>query len=235
MANRRITTLVLWDVDHTLIETGGVGREIFADAFAHAVGRPMEQMAEVSGRTEPDIFRETAELHGVEVDQELFEKFAEQLAKGYEERAEEMRQRGRALPGAAEALEALAADPRVAQSVLTGNIRPAAETKLRVFGLDRRIDFEAGAYGSDDGVRPRLVTIAQRRAAERYGMVFDAATTVLIGDTPSDVATGREGGARVIAVASGKSTADELRDAGADLVLEDLVDLEALREGLALR
>ncbi|MCP2337949.1 HAD family hydrolase [Actinomadura rupiterrae] len=225
--------LVLWDVDHTLMETGGVGREVFADAFAQAVGQPMEQMAEVSGRTEPDIFRETAELHGVKVTAEMFEAFSEHLAKGYRDRVPEMQQRGRALPGAAKALAVLAEEPGVVQSVLTGNIRPVAETKLAAFGLDEHLDFEAGAYGSDDAVRPRLVAIAQKRAATRYETAFDATTTILIGDTPSDITTAHQGGARIIAVASGKSSATELSSAGADVVLTDLRDLDRLMAGLA--
>ncbi|MFC4906912.1 HAD family hydrolase [Actinomadura gamaensis] len=224
--------LVLWDVDHALIETGGVGREVFADAFAQAVGRSMEQMAEVSGRTEPDIFRETAELHGVDVTEELFDAFSEHLAKGYRDRVQEMQRRGRALPGAAEALAALAEESGLVQSVLTGNIRAVAETKLAAFD-DEHLDFEAGAYGSDDAVRPRLVAIAQQRAATRYKTVFDATTTILIGNTPSDITTAHQGGARVVAVASGKSSAAELRSAGAESVLTDLCDLDRLLAGLA--
>lgn len=233
MTNPPPTRLVLWDVDHTLIETGGVGREIFAEAFAHAVGRPMEKMAEVSGRTEPDIFRETAELHGIRVTTELFNAFANQLAKGYRDRLTEMRRRGRVLPGAAEALAALAADTTIVQSVLTGNIRPVAETKLAAFDLDEHLDFEAGAYGSDDAVRPHLVAIAQQRAAARYETTFDPTNTILIGDTPSDVTTAHQGGAQIIAVASGKSTSTELSSAGAEKVLTSLSNPDSLIAALA--
>lgn len=95
--------LVLWDIDHTLIETGGVGREVFAAAFAAVTGRPMERMAEVSGRTGLAIFRETLELHGISPSQVSFPDFAQLLTRGYLERAHEMRARGRVLPGAADA------------------------------------------------------------------------------------------------------------------------------------
>ncbi|MFC5186950.1 HAD family hydrolase [Actinomadura harenae] len=233
MANPPLVRLVLWDVDHTLMETGGVGRKVFADAFANATGRPMGAMAEVSGRTEPDIFRETAELHGVPITTELFDTFATQLAEGYQDQIEEMRKRGRALPGAAAALAALAKDTTIVQSVLTGNIRPVAETKLTAFGLDEHVDFEAGAYGSDDAVRPHLVRIAQQRAAARYGTTFDSTNTILIGDTPSDVTTARQGGARIVAVASGSSTPAELRFAGAEVALTDLSNLDGLIAALA--
>lgn len=109
--------LVLWDVDHTLIETGGIGRMVFAAAFEQATGHPMQRMADVTGRTEPDIFRETLALHGIEDRGDYFDTFAAAQAEGYEKRADAMRKRGRALDGAAAALAALAETPAV-QSVL---------------------------------------------------------------------------------------------------------------------
>jgi phosphoglycolate phosphatase len=220
--------LALWDIDHTLVSTGGVGREVFRDAFEQATGRPMERMAEVSGRTEPDIFAETLTLHGIEPSDQHFARFAEALAAGYEAKVPVLRQRGRALPGAAAALEALDSVPGVMQSVLTGNLKPVAITKLAAFGLDRYLDFEVGAYGSDDSVRANLVEIARQRAASKYHVALDEASTVLIGDTPSDVATARQGGAAVIAVASGRSDVAELQAAGAGIVLADLTDTAAL-------
>ena len=108
------------------------------------------------------------------------------------------------------------------QSVLTGNTRPAAEIKLRTFDLDRYLDFDIGAYGTDDDTRANLVKIARQRAETAHGSRFDAAATVLIGDTPNDVIAARDGGARVIAVATGSDSAGELADAGADTVLKDL-------------
>ena len=108
------------------------------------------------------------------------------------------------------------------QSVLTGNTRPAAEIKLRTFGLDRYLDFDSGAYGTDDDTRANLVKIARQRAEAAHGSRFDAAATVLIGDTPNDVIAARDGGARIIAIASGSNSTDQLAAAGADTVLENL-------------
>lgn len=99
--------LVLWDVDHTLIETGGVGREVFAAAFAEVTGTPMKDMAEVSGRPELVIFGETLDMHGIPRSDDYFERFIDLQAGDYEERAHEMRLRGRVLPGALNALQAL--------------------------------------------------------------------------------------------------------------------------------
>ncbi|MGH8887083.1 MAG: HAD family hydrolase [Egibacteraceae bacterium] len=220
--------LILWDVDHTLIAPRGVGREIYASAFARVFGRPMQQQGTWSGRTETDIFRDTARLHGIEPSREHMERFFDELAKGYVDRSAALMQRGQAMPGAADALSALAQLPGVVQTVLTGNIRPVAVTKLATFGLADHIDFDVGAYGSDSSDRGVLVTLARDRAESAYGKSFLPETTVLIGDTPNDVRAGVRGGVRVVAVASGRSSPDELRAAGADVVLPDLTDLELL-------
>jgi phosphoglycolate phosphatase len=111
---------------------------------------------------------------------------------------------------------------------LSGNLRSVAQVKLETFGLDGGLDLDVGAYGSDDTVRSRLVPIAQCRAGRKYQASFDAQATVLIGDTPADARAGHEGGARVVAVASGRNTVDELSQAGAEVVLLDLHDSERL-------
>jgi phosphoglycolate phosphatase-like HAD superfamily hydrolase len=128
------------------------------------------------------------------------------------------------LPGAAEVLTALARVPGVVQTVLTGNLRAVAVVKLRVFGLHRHIDFEVGAYGEDDPERTKLVAIAQHRSGVKYETEFTLRNTVIVGDTKNDVTAADVGGAKIIAVASGRDSLAELRDAGAEVVLPDLVD-----------
>lgn len=221
-------TLVLWDVDHTLMETGGVGGELFSAAFEQATGRALEHAATVTGRTEPAIFKETAERQGIAWSTELFNRYADLLARGYRQRVAELSRRGRALPGAAAAIAALAGSDAVVQSVLTGNLRPVAQVKLETFGLDSGLDLDVGAYGSDDLVRARLVGIARVRAGRKCEARFDGGATVLVGDTPGDVEAALDGGARIVAVASGRNTADELRQAGARIVLPDLQDTDGL-------
>jgi phosphoglycolate phosphatase-like HAD superfamily hydrolase len=104
--------LVLWDIDHTLIDTGGVGREIYQEAFEQVTERPMKRQADISGRTEPDIFQDTLALHDLEPSEESLERFADAMAAGYSAKMPLMRQRGHGLPGAAEALAALDQVPR---------------------------------------------------------------------------------------------------------------------------
>src|SRR5260370_30860491 len=102
------TTLVLWDIDHTLIDSGGVGGKVYAAAFEKVTGRRLEHMAELSGRTEPVIFHETLQLHGIDDPGDLFDRFAEEQARGYAEHADDLRTKGRVLPRPAQALSTLA-------------------------------------------------------------------------------------------------------------------------------
>jgi phosphoglycolate phosphatase-like HAD superfamily hydrolase len=117
---------------------------------------------------------------------------------------------------------------RVVQSVLTGNVRPMAEMKLGALGLDAHLDLEVGAYGESHEVRAELVHLARGNAARRYGTGFSGAATVLVGDTPLDVAAALETGARVVAVATGGTTAARLAESGAHAVLPDLTDTDAV-------
>jgi phosphoglycolate phosphatase len=222
------TTLVLWDIDHTLIETRGIGGQVYAEAFAKVTGRTLEKMPELAGRTEPVIFREALKINGIEPGKDLYPEFAAEQARGYLAHLDELRARGRALPGAADALRVLSERNDVLQSVLTGNTRPSSEIKLRAFDLDRYLDFDIGAYGTDDDTRANLVGIARQRAEKAYGVNFDGDATVLIGDTPNDVAAAQASGARIIAMATGKDTAAALAEAGARTVLPDLTDAPAV-------
>ncbi|MEU1566230.1 HAD hydrolase-like protein [Streptomyces mirabilis] len=213
--------LVLWDIDHTLIDTRGVGRELSATAFLRTTGQPMRQQAKIDGITEQVIFRETARLHGMDTDRSDFERFARALTEAHLRQAAELRERGHALPGAAAALNALDAYG-IQQTVVSGNVRSVSEIKLQVFGLDQHILWELGAYGEDSDARAELVRLCLQRADT---LAKDA---VLIGDTPADVEGAQANNVRVIAVASGRSSESSLRDAGAQAVLPDLRDTELL-------
>ncbi|WP_410669446.1 HAD family hydrolase [Amycolatopsis sp. cmx-4-68] len=223
-------TLVLWDVDHTLIETRGVGRAIYDRAFPAATGRPLAKLAQISGRTELDIMAESLRVNGLEPTDEAVQKLADALVQGYEDARDELATTGRALPGAHEALEQLAADPTIHQGILTGNLREVARIKLEVFGLDQYLDFESSAYGDDHADRPELVRIAQERAEAQSGARFELRDIVLIGDTPNDVKAALTAGVRVIGVATGKSTEAELAKAGASAVVSGLADVARLIE-----
>ncbi|WP_433499145.1 HAD family hydrolase [Sphaerimonospora sp. CA-214678] len=221
-------TLVLWDIDHTLITTGGLSRDIYADAFRAVTGQTLRQVANMAGRTERAIATDTLRLHHIEVSDQLLTTLGLALAEAFLTYETALKEHGRALDGAREVLAALADRTDVVQSVLTGNMESIAIGKLKAFGLDHFVDFEVGAYGMDHEERPELVRPAQERAARKYGQAFTAGNTVLIGDTPNDVLAGHLGGARVIAVATGTYDAAALREAGAEIVLTDLGDTPAV-------
>ena len=122
--------------------------------------------------------------------------------------------------------------PEIIQSVLSGNIKPNAIARLSVFGLDSYIDFEVGGYGSDNHVPGNLIGLARERAWMKYGVQLGKAETVLIGSTLRDVRTGLNGGAHVVSIATGPDSMDALHSAGADIVLPDLRDTDAVAEAV---
>ncbi|MGW4896015.1 HAD family hydrolase [Kitasatospora sp. NPDC004240] len=230
------TVLVLWDIDRTLVYVGETDRAVYREAFREVVGRDATKLPERgTGRTMPLAVREL--LAANDVDRRDTEPFAGQIVALLPEllaaRTEQLRSDGRLMPGATAALAAVDAHPDLVPTVVTGNLQQSAEIKLRAFGLDRYVDLTLGGFASDDSHRPALVDVAQCRAAARYGTPFDRSSTVIIGDSLEDVRTGAEGGAGVIAVASGTTSADQLAEAGADRVLDSLRDPQAVLRAIA--
>jgi phosphoglycolate phosphatase len=220
--------LVLWDIDRTLLFAGGVDKGVWRSVCSRLVGHPVDNLGATSGRTDPQILLEAFQLAGLDeaqarrlLPEALRLEAAELVAK-----QDELRAKGHELPGAKAALAALGDQPGVVQSVLTGNIRPNAVLKLRTFDLDRYLKLDIGAYGSDNPHRPTLVRVARQRAIAALGLAFDESTTILIGDSARDVEAGRIGGARVIAVATGRTDVQALRAVGAHVVLRDLADTD---------
>jgi phosphoglycolate phosphatase len=237
-----VSLLVLWDVDHTLLDAGGAGIQLIRRAFTEMFGRDFPHTLALAGRTDRAIQLEVLTRSGVPDPQgELpaFQRLVEGLAP---QLGGLVRESGRALPGATEALTAVAAlaarpdgrgrpdhsgpDHRgpLLQSVLTGNMQATAAAKLAALDLDRFLDLRVGAYGDAHEIRADLVPLARARAAAAYGGDFAGRATVLIGDTPLDIEAAQLAGARSIAVASGGFSAAELAAAGADTVLPSLAD-----------
>jgi phosphoglycolate phosphatase len=218
--------LVLWDVDGTLVDSARIGRDAFVEAFEQVVGHPPAQIVPFAGRTDLEIAHDMLETSGLSDGEALLDHFEEELVAAMAARLDELTERGRALPGTAEALERLDAEPGVIQSLLTGNVERNAMLKLQPFGLARWIEFGCGGYGSDHRVRGELVAIARARAEQAHDIAIAPPDVVLVGDTPLDVAAAREGGARAIAVATGPYDEDALAESGADVVLPDLADTD---------
>ena len=220
--------LVLWDIDGTLVDSAKLGRDAFLVAFERITGAPPAQLVPFAGRTDLEIAVDLLEQSGVAPDDGVVDAFEDALAGAMAELEEELRRRGRAYPGAHEALARLGREPGVVQGLLTGNIPANARVKLGAVGLDGLVDFDIGGYGSDHRVRSELVAIACARAEGKLGVSVPPERAVLVGDTPLDVAAAHAGGAHAIGVATGPFSVRELEEAGAESVLPDLRDAEQL-------
>jgi phosphoglycolate phosphatase-like HAD superfamily hydrolase len=130
------------------------------------------------------------------------------------------------MPGVRALLDALIDRPDAYLALLTGNYETGAQLKLEHFDLWRY--FRCGAFGDGAADRNGLVPKALARVAACGGPAFASSDAVVIGDTPLDVACAKAGGARLIAVATGNHSVDELRAAGADVVFEDLSDTRSV-------
>ncbi|MFJ8793070.1 HAD family hydrolase [Streptomyces sp. NPDC102462] len=213
--------IVLWDIDHTLIENAGVSKEIYAAAFTALSRREPTEPAHTEGRTDRLIMRGMFLRDGLLVPE--WSDIETALARAGHERLDELRLRGSALPGVHEALKAASVMSGWVSSVLTGNIAANALVKLSAFGLDSLLDLSVGAYGADAELRPELVAVARERTQRLRGVARDV-PAVLVGDTPRDVEAALATGAGIVAVASGIHSPEELAAAGAPEILPDLSD-----------
>ncbi len=135
---------------------------------------------------------------------------------------------GEALPGVRPLLARLAAADGVHQTLLTGNTMANAVVKVTAFGLQRWLDLDIGAYGSDHADRRELVPIAVERARRLRGVDVDPHDTWVVGDTANDLACARAGNVHCLLVATGRTPFDDLAALGPDAVLGDLSDTDAV-------
>jgi phosphoglycolate phosphatase-like HAD superfamily hydrolase len=232
---------VLWNIDLTLLDVVKVARAAYAEAFAVVTGRPLVQLPQLVGKTEPEIFFDALGRNGVSLradgeSEQLLAPFGVEFAAQLAAREADLTTEGTLLPGAAQALAAVADLAGVVPSVLTGSSRPNALLKLRAFGLDQYLDLSIGGFaGSEPYPMGALLRATRLRAEEKYQATFAERATVYVADSPRDVEAARTGGATSVAVASGRSSSRELRDAGADLVLDDLTDPRPLLTLLTAR
>jgi len=185
----------------------------------------------MAGRTDAWILSDAAAVHGIPADSADLARFPDVYLRHLAAEIAVSEQRGTTpfrggrygvMPGIRALLDALLDRPDAYLALLTGNYETGAQLKLEHFDLWRY--FRCGAFGDGAADRNGLVPKALARVAACGGPAFASSDAVVIGDTPLDVACAKAGGARLIAVATGNHSVDELRAAGADVVFEDLSD-----------
>jgi phosphoglycolate phosphatase-like HAD superfamily hydrolase len=218
---RNAMHVFLFDIDGTLIRSGGAGRIAFEGAIVSLFGTP-DRLPEVAftGRTDRAIAGDLFEHFGVANSTENWRDFQKEylrrLPATLAERA------GRVLPGVAALLDRLARRSGVAVGLLTGNMQEGARTKLRHYGLWQY--FAYGAFGDEHFGRDDVARDALRYSERHVGRPIDAHRVWVVGDTPHDVACARAVGAQAVAVATGTHTREELALCEPDLLLDDLSD-----------
>lgn len=220
-------TLVLFDVDGTLIDTAGAGKRAIEAAFDELFG--VESIAErapnvrFAGMTDRGILEALAAAVGLDG---AFAARREEFERAYLAALERIMQRPdprwRVLPGVGALLDTLDARADTTLGLLTGNIERGARLKLEPFGLNRY--FPGGGFGSEHTDRAELARIAVRELSRHAGIRFEAGHVAVIGDTDQDVACARANGFRAIAVDTGWVSREVLESSGPDALFSDLTD-----------
>lgn len=208
-----MSRLLLFDIDCTLIDTGGAGMAALKEAACELFGAEGPAL-DLAGSTDSGIVDGMLEHFGSDVShEEFYQVYLSRLDPHLAFFS------GRVLPGVNELLVSLRSD-HASMGLLTGNIAAGAKAKLVHYELDHF--FPYGAYGDDHSDRNLLGPVALERASRHHGISFEAKDAVVIGDTPKDIACGKAIGAKTLAVATGGFSEEMLTDHGADLVVADL-------------
>ena len=225
--------LVLFDIDGTLVLTGGAGlramNRAIEETLGHADGLDGIPLA---GRTDWSILVDAAGRVGREVDDQLLRVLRDRYITNL---AVEIQHPGKGtkavMPGVRELLDELAVRDDVFVGLLTGNFEEGARIKLGHFDLWRY--FACGAFGGDSADRNALVPFAVERAQQCGLPQIATADVLVVGDTPHDVACAHAAGAVPVAVATGGYTVEQLRASGSDIVFPDLSDTRGFLQLLA--
>jgi len=219
--------LVLFDIDGTLVLTGGAGLRAMNQAVEETLGHADALNGiPLAGRTDWSILLDAVRKAGREIDDELLRTLRERYVANL---AVEIQHPGKGtkavMPGVRELLDELDVRDDVFVGLLTGNFEEGARIKLGYFDLWRY--FTCGAFGGDAADRNALVPFAVERAQQCGLPQIATANVLVVGDTPHDVACAQAGGAVPVAVATGGYTVEQLRASGSEIVFPDLSDTAA--------
>jgi phosphoglycolate phosphatase len=216
--------LVLFDIDGTILYTGGAGRRAIQRTLLEIFGctGPIKGFP-FSGKTDPQIIMELMTLAGHSPSR--IEKKMDRFWDVYVEHLKEEMARAHGLkvyPGVVEVIQELQSRDGTLLGLLTGNIQRGARLKLEPVGLNGY--FSVGAFGDDSADRDQLPRIAVDRVREQLGRSFSARDVVIVGDTPADISCARHYGAKVVVVATGFVSYEELEKAKPDALFHDFSD-----------
>jgi phosphoglycolate phosphatase len=217
--------VILFDIDGTLLLTGGAGQRGMERALEKVFGvtRPTENIS-AAGRTDFAITHDLFEFHGIRNTPDAWSSFAAEYFRQLPLALTELD--GVVLPGVRELLDDLQRRENVRLGLLTGNFEQGAWLKLKHYGLDHYFQF--GAFGDSHHSRDDVAKLAYEATHRHCGQPVGADRVWVIGDTPADVACARAIGANVVAVATGMYTYEDLIPTYPDLLLHDLSDPETL-------
>jgi phosphoglycolate phosphatase len=214
----------LFDIDGTLVSTGGAGKAALDEAFSAEFSIPLPADVPLSGRTDRGIATSLFSLHGIEDSEANWQRFHLAYLKRLPEHLP--RRRGEVLPGVVELLLLLQARGDVAVGLLTGNVPEGARLKLEHYGIYQHFAF--GGYGDRHGHRNEVAREALAAAHAHVARPVSGDRVWVIGDTPLDVHCARSIGARVVAVATGVYSTSDLAPENPDLLVSDLRDTAEL-------
>ncbi len=221
--------LLLWDIDATLITSGGGGDTALKRAVHERFGAEDDlREIEIAGRTDRHIATSILQKYKVEPTANAVGDFVEVYLRWLGELLPKLN--GSVLPGVKEILDCIKPKEDRVLALLTGNLERGAKLKLERYGLWDY--FEFGAFADDHHDRNELGAFARKRATEKHGHDFDAARIDVIGDTGHDIACGKILGARTIAVATGSWTRDQLAQHAPDFLFDDLSDVDGVMAAL---
>ncbi len=218
---------LLFDIDGTLISTGGAGKAAMQQSLLEEFGLD-QVMADVefAGRSDRGIVKDLFAQHDIENSHDNWSRFQLRYTRNLNDSLAACR--GRVLAGVAELLERLQEHASAAIGLLTGNIRQGAQIKLEHYGLYHHFSF--GGFGDDHVDRNSIARQAAASARSHLDGRFSPDRVWVIGDTPNDIQCARSIGARVAAVATGEFNYDQLQTLGPDLMLHDLADTDTMMQ-----
>jgi phosphoglycolate phosphatase len=215
--------LLLWDIDGTLVNTGGAGVLSLRKMVQREFGAADDlRDIEIAGKTDRAIIRDILRKYKMPSSEENIARFSQIYVDGLSK--ELPRCHGRVLPGIADLLRWAQSQQHIVLALLTGNFKRGAELKLEHYDLWHF--FEFGAFADDHHDRNELGAFAHRRGREEHGHAFDAGSIDVIGDTGHDIACGKALGARTVAVATGGWSRERLRECAPDFLFDDFAEVE---------